>query len=113
MAKYTRDTHLSHAFGYPFVNSTQVVAFTGTAANITLDSETMYRFVSTEDCHLAFSHVNSGVAADTSDCYLPAGTVEYFATDDTMRYLSVIRNATSGNLYVTPMEPVPGAIDLV
>ena len=88
------------AFGSPKRGDTVVMAFSGTHLTTAFAAETMYRLVATENCHVCFS---TGTTATTSDMYMPAGVVEYFTTTDLDTYISVIRNTTNGNLYVTKL----------
>ena len=95
---YPRSEEL--AYGHPTLANTTVVAFTGVVAGAALDAEAMYRVVATQNCYVSFGTTND---ATTSAAYLPAGVVEYFATDKTNTQISVIQDSTGGNLHVSKM----------
>ncbi len=54
----------------------------------------------TEDAHVAIG--SSPLTATTADLLIPADTTEYFLVGPNS-YIAVIRNATSGVIYVTGM----------
>lgn len=84
-----------------FPADTQVVAFTGTAANSSALSAgiRLVRLVATQDCHIA---IGDNPTATTSDMFLPANVVDYIMVSETDD-ISVIQNSTGGNLYITEM----------
>jgi hypothetical protein len=80
------------------------VAFTATAAKTTSpisDYVFLVRVVLTTDGFIRIGP-NSGLAATTSDMYLPAGVPEYFAVHPN-EHISAIRLSSSGTMYVTEM----------
>jgi hypothetical protein len=94
---------IANVLGAPVDGGTQVVAFTGTADDITLTPGKVYRLVATEACHVIFT---SGGSADatTSDCYLVAELPDFFSTiPGGFSRLSVISAGTNGNLYVSEL----------
>lgn len=67
-----------------------------------LSKGVVYRFVSTEACHLFFHATSGSATATTSKFLLPPLTVQYL-TFQTDVYCGVIRNSVSGSLVVSKM----------
>jgi len=98
------DDILAGAFGTPNSAVDIKQAFTGTAAAITtMRKYKFYRFLADQDCHVLFSAAGD---ATVSNMLIRAGVPEVFNSADNER-VSVIRDVTSGNLYVTELQTNP------
>jgi hypothetical protein len=78
--------------------ASQVVAYTGTAANSTAMAASIVRLYATTDCFVKISQ--AGTAATASDMILPATSVEYFVCHGG-DIISVIQSSGAGSLYIT------------
>ena len=87
--------------GNPIPGQSQIVPFTGTAAASAEVGANIVRLYASSDCHIRITE--TGVAATTSDLFLPAGVAEYFTTSAAKVKVSAIQSAVSGNLYISPM----------
>lgn len=81
--------------------NTQILAFTGTAANSNLFTSNIVRLYSTEDVHIASG--NNAVAT-TSDAILPQGVIEYFEVPHSGHRFSALQVSAGGSLYITEMK---------
>jgi hypothetical protein len=79
--------------------TTAVIAYTTVTNGSAYTGDHIIRLVATTDCHV---EILASASATTSDMFLPANTVEYFHVKDGER-VSVVQNASGGNLYVTTM----------
>lgn len=89
-------------YGRPGVNHS--VAYTGTAAKTTSpisDNIFLVRVVLTTAGFIKVGP-SAGLAATTSDMYLPAGVPEYFAVR-AGEHISAIQSASNGTMYITEM----------
>lgn len=86
------------AVGVPASGETEVLAFTDTSANSNRLGADVYRFLATENVHIATS-----APATTSDLLLLANREEYFRVGEGT-VISAIRNTTNGSLLMTRME---------
>lgn len=73
-------------------------AFTATAAATAAITGTLVRLVATQNCYVLFG---SAPVADTSQIYLPANVVSFFAFSSGEK-VSVVRDSADGNLFITP-----------
>jgi hypothetical protein len=80
-----------------------VVAFTGTASDsAALTKGATYKLQCSEMCHISVI-TSGGSAATTSSDPLFAGNIYFITINEASKVLSVIRNSTSGTLWITPM----------
>lgn len=104
---------ISAAWGFPFSYTSQnctITAFTGTTtAAAALDAQGTYLIIASEDCFIKFG-ASGMTAASASSCHfwIPARvpfvlSLPYTGDTDSV-YFRVIRDTTSGNLYMTQME---------
>lgn len=87
-----------------YIGTTQSAAYTATAARTSagVGAQTrVVRLIATTACFIVFG--GSAVDATTSDVYLAASREEYFIIG-AGQYVSAIRSASDGTLYVSEME---------
>lgn len=84
--------------GTPQSASDQRLTADGSVTSSILVPNAVYRLVCVQDVHYALG--TSTVTATTSKMLLPGGMPFYFMTNDTARYLAVIKNATAGYCYL-------------
>lgn len=99
------DRTLTEALGV-LSDDTTKVDFTSTATSGILDPNSLYRLISTEDCHLKFAEAGDS-NVDTDDSFLAAGIPEVFQTTASNTSLGVVRNSSDGSLFATRMK-TPG-----
>jgi hypothetical protein len=82
-------------------------AFTDTSAvwgsPTALTPGTVYELIATENCHILLHAVSGSATATTNSRPIPAWTRTYLTVNSAL-YMGVIRNSTSGTLYVTPLS---------
>lgn len=85
---------------YPQPGGCGSIAFgpLGTLGALTLTTTcSIVRLFATQDCYVRLD----GVTATSSDCFLPAGIVEYFGVAGGTA-LSVVQSSVGGTLYIAP-----------
>ena len=61
-----------------------------------------YELIATENCHILLHAASASATATTNSRPIPAWTRTYLTVNSAL-YLGVIRNTTSGTLYITPL----------
>jgi len=106
MGSITSDRMFRSAVGTNLAD--YAVAFTGTSGLLGGGSPTLlvkgyvYRFVSTETCHVHFHATSGSATATTSTFLIPPLTVVYLTMPQD-QYCAVIQNASAGTLQVSKM----------
>jgi hypothetical protein len=93
---------LMGVFGTPL--TTTVVEFDDAEEAEDLPTDKWYRLIATEDCHVLFSNDDD---ATTADMLMKAGLPEVFYLGGGLTRISVIKNATAGDLYITQLQTNP------
>ena len=101
--RLARDQGSDPIQGALFPKVTVKISYTDTAA-INSDPITaqIVRLIATTDCHIKI-HDGADAKATSSDMFLKANQAEYFTLWG-KQYISAIRDASNGDLYVTVME---------
>lgn len=97
------DQKLQVVFGCPSQQNTQHIDFSTTATAATLEDNSVYRIIATEECFITLED-DSTPATTTSGVLIAAMIPEMFATTDEKVNLSVVSNGTDGTLVVTEMD---------
>lgn len=102
------DNHWDAAQALTLNCITKVVSFTGTSSNVQLTSgTTLIQIFASEDCWIKLGSssvsaaaVSAGSSGDST--FIPGGIVDFYVVDlvKTGAYLAVIRNSSSGTLYI-------------
>lgn len=78
------------------LSATAAVHVTGSAM-----ASDVIRIVGSVDIHV---DISSDASATGAHDFIPAGVVEYFSVRPNVDYISVIRNASTGTVWITEME---------
>lgn len=81
----------------------QKITYDAATSNSTAFLAPIVRVTATTACFIRFGPAATGYTATTSYHYMGAGTTEYFKTRG-LGYISAIKSATAGTLYISEME---------
>lgn len=100
-----QDKVMARSAGWPDATNTVIITVTGTTATDTLEANSTYRVISTQDCFINIEA--SATAATSSHMLVLAGIPEVFSTNATAVEVSAIRLDTDGSLYLTKLDSTP------
>lgn len=93
---------LQRSVGTPKASNTSRINFTNQSQSGVLQSNTTYRVISNQDCHISFNNVTEGTISNAA-MMISAGIPEMFSTTFSGIWLNVIQATTSGTLWYTRM----------